>query len=284
MQEFFGDLERFAADLYPYRWPIIAGIVVMLAAVGAFCYRRGWHMVLLRHKLVLAIVGTPLLVLTGFISWDLGSPLFTNKTVEEELPLSFRATIPPGVDHEDVELIMAILAKIDQEVVDEAMPKEMSLETEADGATSDPTPDATPRDTAGDGATSEQISTATTTQLSAVKLKIGNFTDQDKFHKGIGQATIYRGTDGSYLLRLENLDVTNGPDLHVFLTPHPDPDSRGDVKAPGHVDLGKLKGNRGNQNYPIADNVDIDAQQTVVIYCVPFSVIFSTAILQDLST
>ena len=40
------------------------------------------------------------------------------------------------------------------------------------------------------------------------------------------------------------------------------------------------KGNKGNQNYPIPDDVDVDSQMSVVIYCVPFSVVFSVATLQ----
>ena len=101
-----------------------------------------------------------------------------------------------------------------------------------------------------------------------VKLKTGNFSDADSFHRGSGQATIYRGPDGSRLLRLENLNVTNGPDLHVILTPHQDPTRGDEVKTPGFADLGKLKGNKGDQNYPILDDVDIDVQMSVVIYCV----------------
>lgn len=107
------------------------------------------------------------------------------------------------------------------------------------------------------------------------------FQDQDVFHKGSGEATVFRGPDGEYLLRLEALDVTNGPDLHVILTPHSSPGRKDDVMAAGSVDLGKLKGNRGNQNYPISDDVDINAQRSVVIYCQPFSVIFSVAQLED---
>ena len=118
-------------------------------------------------------------------------------------------------------------------------------------------------------------------QPSAAKLKLGDFRDADGFHKGSGQATIYRGPDGSHLLRLENLDVTNGPDLHVILTPHENPEDRGDVNTAGYIDLGKLKGTKGDQNYPIPDDVDIDAQGSVVIYCKPFHVIFSVASLQD---
>ena len=114
-----------------------------------------------------------------------------------------------------------------------------------------------------------------------MKLKVGEFMDQDSIHRGSGTAIIYRGPDGSLLLRLENFSVTNGPDLHVYLSPHHNPDRGSQVRATGYVDLGELKGNLGNQNYPIPAGVDIGIQQSVVIYCVPFSVVFSVAMLQD---
>ena len=108
--------------------------------------------------------------------------------------------------------------------------------------------------------------------------------DADSFHKGKGTSTIYRGQDGSYLLRLEELAVTNGPDLHVILSPHENPERREDVHTPGYVDLGKLKGNRGNQNYEIPDGVDITFFKSVIIYCKPFSVVFRVAELADIRT
>ena len=121
-------------------------------------------------------------------------------------------------------------------------------------------------------------------QMVAVALKLGSFMDAESFHKGSGSATIYRGPDGSYLLRLEDLAVTNGPDLHVILSPHASPDNPGDVKTAGYLDLGRLKGNRGNQNYEIPDDVEIGNFRSVVIYCVPFIVVFSVAMLDDLTT
>ena len=118
-------------------------------------------------------------------------------------------------------------------------------------------------------------------QSGVARIKTGEFKDADSFHRESGQATIYRGPDGSFLLRLENLRVTNGPALHVFLSAHEDPDNSGEVRDQGFFDLGDLKGNRGNQNYPIPTEVDITAYNSVVIYCKPFSVVFSVAPLQD---
>ena len=328
MAEFFGELERLAADLYPHRWTIGAGVLIVLAAMATFGYRKGWHMVVWRRRRAAVIVGAPLLTLAIWVGWELGSPLFTNKTVEEELPFSFAAIVPPDVDREDVEKVMATLAKLDQETVDEEMPADMTAKSDEEAGVGEapaaptsvpsvassptstaaptpkaqqttqpaqpsptstsvpastqapgPTPTPAPAPTATPVPTPTPIPTAT--QPVAVKLKVGSFRDQDAFHKGSGEATIYQGPDGSYLLRLENLDVTNGPDLHVILSPIRNPQVQGEVKARGWVDLGKLKGNRGNQNYPIPADVDVAIQYSVVIYCKPFHVIFSVASLED---
>ena len=354
MEEFFGDLERLAADLYPWRYPIMAGVLAVLAGVSAYGYRRGWHMWIWRHRQPVGIVGAPVLALAIFVGYDVASPLFTNKTVEEEFPFAFAAIVPAGMDREEVEQIMVTMADMGEEhpnSVDDEMPKDLMTAKTGEGAaaavafaaptpapivadtptpapaptsapapapTSAPAPTptsapaASPASTSGPAPTSAAptstpaptatpappptpVPTATPTpvppptptpapaqtQPVAVKLKTGNFVDQDAFHKGSGEATIYRGPDGSHLLRLENLKVTNGPDLHVILTPHRNPERQNDVKTPGWIDLGKLKGNRGNQNYPIPDSVDVSAQWSVVIYCSPFHVIFSVASLQD---
>jgi hypothetical protein len=43
--------------------------------------------------------------------------------------------------------------------------------------------------------------------------------------------------------------------------------------------LGPLKGNIGNQNYAIPEDVDLSQFSSVVIYCKPFHVVFSYATL-----
>ena len=58
-------------------------------------------------------------------------------------------------------------------------------------------------------------------------------------------------------MRFENLDVSNGPDLYVYLTM--------DTTAKDFVSLGRLKGNIGNQNYLIPENIDFEKYNTVLI-------------------
>jgi len=107
----------------------------------------------------------------------------------------------------------------------------------------------------------------------------GTFVDGDSFHKGEGDAFLYGMADGSHLLRLENFKVTNGPDLHVYLTGHAAPKERRDLDQAGYLDLGKIKGNMGDQNYVLPKDADPATFATVVIYCQPFHVVFSTATL-----
>ena len=111
-----------------------------------------------------------------------------------------------------------------------------------------------------------------------VMLAAGNFIEIDRIHSGEGTATIYQLPDGSRILRFEDFRVTNGPDLHVILSTGVDPRNRTDL-GDDYIDLGQLKGNVGNQNYEIPDDVDLEAIQSVVIYCQPFHVVFSTATL-----
>ena len=114
-----------------------------------------------------------------------------------------------------------------------------------------------------------------------VQLKTGEFRDADSSHRGSGQATIYQLPNGTRVLRFEQFQVTNGPDLRVLLSRHPAPTSRGDLEARGYIELDRLKGNIGDQNYVIPEGTDVAAQQSVVIYCRPFHVVFSVAQLQD---
>jgi hypothetical protein len=109
-----------------------------------------------------------------------------------------------------------------------------------------------------------------------VVISQGQFAGTDSVHQGAGQATIYQLPEGNHVLRFENFNVTNGPDLHVILVKHPNPANSNDV-GDDYIDLGSLKGNVGNQNYDIPAGVDLSLYQSVVIYCVPFHVVFATA-------
>ena len=107
-------------------------------------------------------------------------------------------------------------------------------------------------------------------------LVMGSFIDIDPVHGAVGSATIYALPDGSRLLRFQDFRSKNGPDLHVFLSMEAPTSTFGGL-GENAVDLGELKGNVGNQNYEIPADVDLSQYRSVVIYCVPFHVVFSTA-------
>ncbi len=104
----------------------------------------------------------------------------------------------------------------------------------------------------------------------------GDFRDGDSFHKGSGKVKVFQSGDGTKLLRLEDFEVTNGPDLFIYLTEKGNVQSSSDVKE-GFYDLARLKGNKGNQNYVLPNEVNLDDYQGVAIYCRAFSTLFSAA-------
>lgn len=99
---------------------------------------------------------------------------------------------------------------------------------------------------------------------------MGNFVDAgDGFHKAEGIAKVINIADGRTFLRLENLKTTNGPDLYVYLSVGKD--------ALDIVNLGRLKGNIGNQNYEIPAGTDLSKYNTALIWCKAFSTLFGSA-------
>ncbi|MFJ3966328.1 DM13 domain-containing protein [Streptomyces sp. NPDC090036] len=103
-------------------------------------------------------------------------------------------------------------------------------------------------------------------------------------HTTTGAAKIIELPDGSRTLRLENLDTSNGPDLVVWLTDAPVKEGTAGwhVFDDGkHVSLGKLKGNKGDQNYPIPADVQLTDYTSVTIWCDRFDVSFGAAELSQ---
>ena len=195
------------------------------------------------------IIGIAILAIIpiAWLAWWLGSPLITSTEVNEEFPYAARAVIPSGMTMAEAESVMQEAAAVVSEVA-EAMPSMRR----------------------SPGEPAEPVAELT-----------GNFRDADAFHKGSGTATVYTLDDGVRVLRLEDFNVTNGPDLRVLLANVPDPGDRDELTAGGYVELDKLKGNVGSQNYPIPETVDLAEVRSVVIYCRPFNVVFAVATLDQ---
>ena len=87
---------------------------------------------------------------------------------------------------------------------------------------------------------------------------------------------------GLLLLRLTEFQVTNGPDLKVYLAKSPNPEQASDVLDGGWRSLGSLKGNIGDQTYIIPSDVDLSEYGSVVIWCEPFKALFARAPLSGI--
>ncbi len=95
----------------------------------------------------------------------------------------------------------------------------------------------------------------------------------DGVHDAQGDVYTIPIEDGSNVLRLENFQSTNGPDLFVYLAT--------DDMASEFVNLGDLKANNGNQNYDIPEGTDLSKYNKVLIWCKAFGVLFGSAELSS---
>ena len=177
-------------------------------------------------------------ILIGFAAlWYLISPLFISTQVNEALPPSAQAVIA-----KEPPAMRTAVADQTMHPMNEAMP----AATPATGQDSTP-----------------------------MLIKQASF--YNVVHEGKGKAEVFRLPDGTMILRLEDFQVLNGPDLHVYLVPADTIAPNIGQDVPGYVDLGKLKGNQGAQNYNIPASTAVANFRSVVIWCQPFKVPFIAA-------
>ncbi|MFE3454907.1 DM13 domain-containing protein [Nonomuraea sp. NPDC059194] len=115
------------------------------------------------------------------------------------------------------------------------------------------------------------------TAPAATVLLSGNFRTHE--HKTTGVAKVLRLPDGRRVLRIERLSTSDGPDLRVWLSDQPVTDSWRTFDDGAYLELGHLKGNKGNANYAIPADADLDSLTSVSIWCKRFSVSFGAAAL-----
>lgn len=187
------------------------------------------------------LVILPAIAAVAVIAAYYASPLFINTAVDEPLPTDVTET------KEMMEKEMSEKAMM--EAMEEAMKKDIEVMEPMETGTTEP-----------------EI------MLTGTFVGVG-----DGIHNAEGTARVLTiGDDQAErkILRLEEFRSTNGPDLHVYLSK----DARS-IGA-GYVELGKLKGNIGNQNYDLPDGVDLGEYSHVLIWCKQFSVLFGYADLE----
>jgi hypothetical protein len=111
-----------------------------------------------------------------------------------------------------------------------------------------------------------------------VIVSVGRFERLDPIRWAQGDVTIYEQTDALPVVRLENFSTARGPDLRVFLSRSPQPQSPAEMRLEGaEIDLGTLQGDYGAQNFLLPQAVDLRLYGSVVLYSPSLDMIYSYA-------
>lgn len=86
-----------------------------------------------------------------------------------------------------------------------------------------------------------------------------------------GNAKVYL-QNGTYVLKLEGVTISNGPDLHVYLSK--------EVQPVNFIDLGRLQSTGGNQVYNINGNPDFTQYKYALVHCQQYNHLFGSAQLR----
>ena len=117
------------------------------------------------------------------------------------------------------------------------------------------------------------------TRRDGLRIASGRF--RSGAHETAGQATVYDMGGGKRVLRLTQFRTSNGPDVHVYVVAAPNVTDDDVVKRADVIDLGAIKGNRGNQNYELPADTDLSKYRSVSIWCKRFGVNFGSARLGE---
>lgn len=211
-----------------------------LLAAGAFA-------AMLWFRVPPAVRVVVLVVPFAIVNWWLISPYFVDDVIDEEFSTSIASQLPAD-DAADTPATTAADSATDSESDSNSGAQESAAEEPAADEPADPP-------TAPTGPT---------------LLGAGQFVGLAG-HDGTGDAGIFQNPDGSYVLRFENFDIENGPDLEVYLVPGADQTSL----PAGSISLGELKGNIGDQSYELPAGTELPpGPYTALVWCEAFSVEF----------
>ena len=219
------------------------------------------------NKSLLVIIAV---IVVGVASVFAVSPYFTESTVDEALPTG--AIMQPKMEDKDEMIIDEVMIKEDETIMEDPFAEEKLMME--DPLAKEETMEKAMEETMKEESMMEDSMMEETMEELVVVSYAGTFTGAgDGIHDAQGDAYTIPLEDESNVLRLENFQSTNGPDLFVYLAT--------DDNASEFINLGALKANNGNQNYEIPDNTDLDKYNKVLIWCKSFSVLFGSAELSS---
>jgi hypothetical protein len=109
-------------------------------------------------------------------------------------------------------------------------------------------------------------------------LSSGTFVEIDSSHWGRGPVNIVNLTDGSLQVQFDGVEIADGPDLYVYLSNKTTFtgifDDEGEI-----IDLGLLPFDEGTFAVDIPGGTNITNVNSVLIWCLQFTVVFTYATL-----
>ena len=105
----------------------------------------------------------------------------------------------------------------------------------------------------------------------SAQLKFSGAFMNGPFGQVSGNAKIFL-KDLNYTLVLEGVNISNGPDLHVYLSQ--------EIIPVNFIDLGKLKATAGTQVYTINGVPDFTVYKYALVHCQLFDHLFGSTLLQ----
>jgi len=109
----------------------------------------------------------------------------------------------------------------------------------------------------------------------ATEMVVTNILAQGEFMPGdhdVAGKAILLESEGEKILRFEDFDTINGPDLLIYLSK--------DLTAKDFVNIGGIKATKGNVNYEVDSSIDTSQYKNVLVWCRAFGVLFSYAELK----
>jgi hypothetical protein len=221
----------------------------------------------MRKGIKFGIIGA-IVIIIGVSAFYLVSPLFISTEIDEPLPEGAEVPASPQPSNQFQEF-MAMSEEerieagnqMDEQEKNRIMLEFARINTSIDESMAQINQSLTDQQTSLTGNETSDL------------LLTGSFVGAgDGIHDAQGIAKVIPIEDGGNVLRLEDLEVTNGPDLYVYFST--------DESASDFVNLGRLKANIGNLNYPIRAGTDMTKYDTVLIWCRAFSVLFGSAELK----
>ncbi len=114
---------------------------------------------------------------------------------------------------------------------------------------------------------------------SPVTIGSGTFQRIDAIRRAQGAVNIYQTSDNLKLMRFEDFNMPDGPDLTVYFSAAQEPTTFADMTV-GELDpleIELLKTNTGEQNYDLPTSLDVQQYHSVVIYSPSLDLIYTYA-------